>query len=132
MNNGVATGGLALQNASMVAAFGGNGGSARRPVAEVWCLGAALKGRYKAKKRLMNAMSILVPLLDVRLVAVVGAVGVCAQKAVELDSKRGLVLKEETRESKKDAVVAGGNVQHHHHSANGLNGANVQSLVELE
>ena len=114
----------------MVAASGGNGVSARSPVAEEWCLGAVTKGRDKGKKRLIHVMSILAP-LAVR-VAVVGAVGVCAQKLVEVDSKLGLVLKEDTMESKKDAVVAGGNVQHHHHSANGLNGANVQSLVELE
>ena len=74
-----------------------------------------MKGRDKGKKRLIHVMSILAPPLAVRLVAVVGAAGVCAQKVVEVDSKPGLVLKEDTRESKKDAVVAGGSVQHHHH-----------------
>ena len=133
----------------MVAASGGNGVSARSPVAEVWCLGAVMKGRDKGKKRLMHVMSILAQPVAVR-VAVVGAVGVCAQKLVEVDSKLGLVLKEDTMESKKDAVVAGGSAQHQHHHrqdgqiqhqhqrqdgqvqhhhqcyANGLDGANVQ------
>ena len=100
----------------MVAAPGGSTVSAQSPVAEVYCLGPAMKGREKDKKRPINAMSILAPQLGAKLVAVLGEVGECAQKRVEVDLKPGIVLKEETKASKKSAAVAGSIVQHRHHN----------------
>ena len=119
----------------MVAASGGHGLSAQSPVVEVRCLGAAMKGRDKGKRRLIHVMSILA-ILAVNMVAVVGAVLVSAQHLVEVVRKRGLVLKEDIAAGQNNAAVTGGIVQRHHHRqrdghqvehhANGLNGANVQ------
>jgi len=50
-----------------------------------------MKGQEKGKKRPINATSILAPQMGAKLAAVVGEVGACAQKLVEVDPKPGLV-----------------------------------------